>query len=194
MSKVTAPFMSLGAAGQFAKTLVAAKWKGIPYMRKYVVPANPQTDAQVAHRAVWTAAVAAYKNYLTDSAIRTAWRKLASGMADTMSGFNAAVQALVAIMTDDGDASFCTASTEASGVNTFTMKNMDDGATGDESGDFEVWAGLTATNLSLADEIAIAAGAIAYTHGYDVGTVYFVKLRKGGYDRSGIFQVTATAA
>lgn len=46
MCKVTGPMHSDGASGQFAKTMVFAGWKGVNYVRKYVVPANPQSSDQ----------------------------------------------------------------------------------------------------------------------------------------------------
>jgi hypothetical protein len=36
--------------GQVGKTYVGGIWKGIPYFRKYVIPANPKTTDQVAQR------------------------------------------------------------------------------------------------------------------------------------------------
>lgn len=50
MSKTTAPLLSFGASGQIAKTQVYASWKGRPYARRYVVPANPNTVDQQATR------------------------------------------------------------------------------------------------------------------------------------------------
>lgn len=44
MAKVTAPLMSMSASGQFGKTMVFDKRGRV---REYVVPANPQTDAQM---------------------------------------------------------------------------------------------------------------------------------------------------
>lgn len=35
-----------GASGQFAKAMVFAGWKGVSYVRKYVIPANPQSVGQ----------------------------------------------------------------------------------------------------------------------------------------------------
>jgi len=184
----------LSASGQFAKTLVAATWKGIPYMRKYVIPANPRTDAQRAHRAVWSAAVAAYKNFLTDPDVRTAWRLAAAHIGATMTGFNAAAQALVGVLKKDAKGSFATAAAEATGTCTFTLKNMDDEATGDETGEFEIWRGASASKLSLAESKAITAGEIAHTHEVIADSVYFIQIRKGGFARSGIHSfISATA-
>lgn len=41
MSRVTAPLLSFSASGQIGKTQVYAKWKGLPYVRQYVIPAQP---------------------------------------------------------------------------------------------------------------------------------------------------------
>jgi hypothetical protein len=46
MAKTVAPLLSFSAGGQIAKTQVYASWKGRPYVRRYVVPANPNSPAQ----------------------------------------------------------------------------------------------------------------------------------------------------
>lgn len=46
MGKTTAPLLSFGASGQIAKTLVYGSWKGRPYARRYVIPANPNSSGQ----------------------------------------------------------------------------------------------------------------------------------------------------
>ena len=53
MPKVTAPLLSFGASGQIGNAQVYSSWKGIPYARRYVVPANPKTVKQQSNRAVW---------------------------------------------------------------------------------------------------------------------------------------------
>jgi hypothetical protein len=53
MAKTTAPLMGFGAQGQLGKSIVHASWKGRTYTRRYVVPANPQTSAQMAVRNVF---------------------------------------------------------------------------------------------------------------------------------------------
>jgi len=50
MAKVKGPLFSLDARGQIAKTLVYMGWKGIADVRKYVIPANPNTAAQQTQR------------------------------------------------------------------------------------------------------------------------------------------------
>lgn len=53
MAKTTAPILSFGAGGALAKTQVYASWKGIPYARRYVIPANPKTTKQMVTRNVF---------------------------------------------------------------------------------------------------------------------------------------------
>ncbi len=53
MSRVTAPLLSFGASGAIAKTQVYSKWKGRPYVRRYVIPANPNTTDQQLTRSVF---------------------------------------------------------------------------------------------------------------------------------------------
>ncbi|MBA7636415.1 hypothetical protein ES703_44033 [subsurface metagenome] len=88
MAKLKGPFMSLGASGQLGKTLVAFPWKGLHCLRTYVVPANPQTDAQTVQRNFFTDAVTAWHTAAYNALDAVAWNRLA-GIADKiMSGFN----------------------------------------------------------------------------------------------------------
>lgn len=54
MARLTAPLLSLGASGTIAKSLVYATWKGIPYARVHVIPANPRSNAQKEVRGVFS--------------------------------------------------------------------------------------------------------------------------------------------
>ncbi len=54
MSKTTAPLLSFSASGQIAKTQVYSSWKGRPYVRRYTVPANPQSARQTDTRSVFS--------------------------------------------------------------------------------------------------------------------------------------------
>jgi len=60
MPKLTAPLLWMGAKGQIGKTMVMSTWKGVPYARQYVTPANPRTTKQVANRGIWAFLNAAY--------------------------------------------------------------------------------------------------------------------------------------
>lgn len=77
MSKTTAPLLSFEAAGQIAKTQVYSRWRGISYVRRYVIPANPNTSEQQLTRSAfkWLQNVWRY----APSVFQEAWAAYASG-------------------------------------------------------------------------------------------------------------------
>jgi len=96
MAKVKGPLFSLSASGQIAKTLVYGDWKGIDVVRKYVIPANPNTAGQQTQRGYFKAAV---EDWHTDgfSAIDVAaWNLYALAQKVAASGFNMLVKLKVA--------------------------------------------------------------------------------------------------
>lgn len=52
MVKVQAPALSLEASGSIAGAMVFSRWKGRPYVRSLVIPANPRSAGQVSMRAM----------------------------------------------------------------------------------------------------------------------------------------------
>ena len=191
MAIVKAPLLSLGASGKIAGTLVATTWKGLKVMREYVKPANPNTVAQAAQRGLFTDAVAAWRNYITDSEIRTAWNKLAAVSGNPQSGFNKAVSSMVQMFKTDPDASYCKSVVEgALGIATFTCTNMDDDSEGDEAGDFEIWVGVEAASLLLQESVALASGDVVSTKIGESDEIWYAELRKDGQSRSGVIKLT----
>lgn len=89
MAIIQAPFLSLGAKGQVAKTLVASTWKGVKTMRHYVKPANPRSTAQTTQRKLFADVVAYWHAVSTDEETTTAWNRLALVSGKPQSGFNA---------------------------------------------------------------------------------------------------------
>lgn len=57
--------MSLSASGSVADTITFSIWKGRPYVRELVTPANPQTAGQAAVRSILGAIAKAAKAVLT---------------------------------------------------------------------------------------------------------------------------------
>ena len=53
MVKLSGPMFSLGASGSLAKTITFATWKGRPYARELVTPANPKSGLQVGMRSMF---------------------------------------------------------------------------------------------------------------------------------------------
>jgi len=81
MAKVTAPLLSFDSRGQIAKTQVYASWKGRPYARRHVIPANPQTSDQLLTRNVFSWLQQAYK--FAPSGLTDPWTAYAVGKVMT---------------------------------------------------------------------------------------------------------------
>lgn len=196
MAKLKAPLLSLGATGQLGKTLVASTWKGIKVMREYVVPANPNTTAQQTQRTLFSSAVHAWQNYLTAAAIITGWDVWANLGADIMTGFNAAMSSLCKVLAADPDASFAVdVNDDGGGDCHFLMENMDDGAAGDEAGNFITRKGASKDSLSdVATNATIVAGDITIATGAGTWYVQVLKILDGvRVARSGVTQIVVTA-
>jgi len=85
MSTLTGPLLSFSARKSIGKTIVYSSWKGIPYARQHVVPANPDTADQQSVRTVfaWLQRVWAY----SPSLLTQGWDAYAEGQP--MTGRNA---------------------------------------------------------------------------------------------------------
>jgi hypothetical protein len=81
MAAVTAPLLSFGASGQIAKTQVYSSWKGRPYVRRYVTPANPQSTEQSITRNTFSWLNSVWK--IAPADFRTAWTVAAKGQVLT---------------------------------------------------------------------------------------------------------------
>lgn len=67
MAVVRGPFLALSARGQVAKSLVSANWRGVPYVRQYVVPSNPRTTAQTTTRNTFSSLDDQFKRMLANA-------------------------------------------------------------------------------------------------------------------------------
>lgn len=77
MAKTTAPLLSFDGRGSIAKTMVYSSWKGIPYVRRHVIPANPRSTNQVIIRSTFALLREMYK--LGPTNLRAAWDAFAQG-------------------------------------------------------------------------------------------------------------------
>lgn len=84
MARVAAPLLSLDASGTIGKAITFSKWKGRPYVRTRVIPANPRSGLQTGMRAGITGAPPLWA-YMTASK-QTAWG--AGVGSEAISGFN----------------------------------------------------------------------------------------------------------
>ena len=195
MARVTGPLFSMTARGKIADALVYAAWKGIDTVRSYVVPANPKTAAQVAQRALMTAGVSAWKNSITDAEGRSAWDREALKDSRPMSGFNSFTSSVVKMMATDPDTSYGDSFTELGGrLVEVDMLNVDDGAAGDEAGNFEIWNGTTPSNMTLLESVAIIGAKVTSTVAQGVALdVVYCQLRKDSLNRTGIMKLALIA-
>ena len=195
MATLHAPLLSFSASGKIAKTMVMQKWKGLNVARQYVVPANPQTAAQTTQRALMASVVASFRNYFTNVLGRGAWNRLATASGEAMSGFNAFSRNAIGMAKTVVAAAFgnvCTA--KAGKLAEVVVLKLSDGTAAVEAGNFEIWYGSKPTSLLLHESVAIAGGKVtAVTSLGTAGDVGYIKIRKDGFDRSGIWQITLIA-
>lgn len=201
MAKVTSPLLSLGASGTIGDTITFGRWKGLNTARQRVVPANPQSAGQVAQRAIMTAVVAFWRGFLTGTQGKTAWNRDASNSGLPQSGFNAFASAAAKIKAQDDDASMVVgvSDTAYDGL-TFTTMNLDDGAEGDEAGNFTLSHGTAIGQMLSTVDIALSGGDIIkdFSGTYVATDVIYCQITKTAGSltaakRSGIFQITLTA-
>ncbi|WP_322799220.1 hypothetical protein [Thermoflexus sp.] len=92
MAKSNAPLFGIDASGAIGDTLVYSKWKGIKYARRYVVPSNPRTEAQLAVRSVFRFLNQVWAN--APALLKEPWEAYATGRnltdRNAFIGFNVA--------------------------------------------------------------------------------------------------------
>lgn len=88
MAKVKLPLISLEARGAIGKAIVYFPWKGINAVREYVIPANPQTTAQMIQRGYLTDAVADWHASEFTPSDAACWRLAATIVPKILTGAN----------------------------------------------------------------------------------------------------------
>lgn len=72
---------------KLGENVVFSMWKGRPYMRSYVKPANPETDGQTANRLHMAALVAVWQGHIkVTPEVLTLWN--AAALSQLISGYN----------------------------------------------------------------------------------------------------------
>ena len=100
MAKTFGPLFSLGASQAIGKSIVYSNWRGVSYVRKYMIPRNPKTDDQKLIRDLIKQSTQAWKTNATispttiDVAYKLAYAEAAHGQS--FSGFNMYVRDCVA--------------------------------------------------------------------------------------------------
>lgn len=99
MSKTTGPLMSFDASGQIAQTLVYSEWRGVKYVRRHVIPSNPQTTDQTETRDTFKWLNTLWTFFPSD--ITTAWNAFAKGRP--LTGRNALVKENLSVLRSKAD-------------------------------------------------------------------------------------------
>jgi len=101
MAGVKGPLLSMRASGQIGKSQVYGSWRGVPYARVHVVPANPRTTAQTAQRNLFSNIIEFFKR--AGVLARAPWDAFAVGRP--LLGRNVIVQSNVAVLKGQADMS-----------------------------------------------------------------------------------------
>ena len=99
MARVTAPMLSFDARGKIADTLVFSNWRGVAYARRFVIPANPKTTAQVLTRDIFLGLELRWKQ--AGPLVRAVWDRFATGQKFV--GRNAYLGKNIAVIRGDLD-------------------------------------------------------------------------------------------
>lgn len=89
MARTTGPLLSMDASGSVGNSITFAKWKGRNYVRRYAIPANPRSTAQVSIRAAMQMYTSLYK--ANESEVIAAYDAIAQSLK--ISPFNAYTRA-----------------------------------------------------------------------------------------------------
>lgn len=99
MAKTTGPLLSFGASGGIGQTMVMSSWRGVPYARRYVVPANPQTSAQQTTRTTFSTLREMWK--IAPVLLRAPWDAFATGRP--LLGLNAFIGENLRVLRGEAD-------------------------------------------------------------------------------------------
>lgn len=86
MAKIIGPGFGLDARGTLGKSVVFSIRKGTNYIRTYLKPKNPKSDAQIQNRLAFEDGVSKWRWNIITSAQKTDWASYSAGT--TESGFN----------------------------------------------------------------------------------------------------------
>lgn len=139
MATVTGPLLSIGASGSIAKTQVYSKWKGRPYVRQHVTPANPRSTDQTITRNVFAFLNSVWK--VAPAEFQEAWTAFASGKV--LTNRNAFLQQNLPILR---------------GMTTLNGMVMSPGAKGGLAGTFSVAHTSTSITLTAVPPTTLPSG------------------------------------
>lgn len=185
MAKLNGPLFSFGARGKLGGALVFAPWKGLNNVRRYVVPANPNTTLQSAQRTKLTAAVAAIHAAMQhaeplavlDKAAYGVW---ASVVQASSTWFNQAVRNHVNVAVAGKTPTVFHGGAVTPGANQLVLKVYSPQIDGADITAATCFYGLSPTSMLesvAAALVAVDDEATCTIAGLDTGVKYYMQLR-----------------
>jgi hypothetical protein len=175
MAKVTGPLFSITASGQIAKSLVYMKWKGIADVRKYVIPANPNTILQHTQRDYFADGVSIWHSNPWNASDLTAWNAMAAMAATVRSGFNQWMEKYISVRvagkTFRGTYTQSNVPAATTCAVTF-FSNIDEG----KFATIKYGTSKTALNLSLDADVGALGSLVFNLTSLVASTVYYFKV------------------
>jgi hypothetical protein len=185
MARVEGPLFSLEASGTIGDAVTYSRWKGIPYARKRVIPANPKSAKQTGIRAMFAFIAAFWDSIATLD--QATWDTLAASL--NISPFNAYVRENQKRWIDGNTPTQAYPAAEASTALTVTTQTLT-GGTGaatieiTPSGSTDIWgiaiyretAAITAPSRNNLIKVLPADGANPVTYvdsGLAPGTYHY---------------------
>lgn len=175
MARVVAPLLSFSGSGQIGSAQVYAEWKGRPYVRRYVIPSNPNTAEQQLTRNTfaWLNAVWRYM----PAAATSAWDLYAEGFRIT--GRNAFIKVNNGPLREASDlTNFVMSPSARSGIVAASMTLT--------PGDDQITVDLTAPSLPTGWTISKAIAAAIRQQDPQTGALYQVV---AGEDATSAYQI-----
>lgn len=178
MAKVNAPLLSFGASGTIGDTQTYATWRGVPYARRRVIPANPRSSEQTLTRNTFTWLNGLWKLMSGDA--QAPWLAFAAGKP--LTGRNAMISKNNGVLRTETDINMFTASPGAKG-------GLAPAAATGTGGSGTVTIAVTAPDLPTGWTITKAVGMVIPAQNPQSGTMFNSQT---GNDNSAPYSIAIT--
>ena len=191
MAKLTAPLLSIRAHGTLADKVTYRHSKGLDIAQLKSVPSDPESPAQTTQRDRIKATVGFWRHELAGISAGAAWTTAAAVRRRAGSGYQYATSTMTRLQDIVANPSIvvgCVAY-DPQAVR-FELANLSDYSPGTEAGNFDVWAGPSASSLTYKESLPIVTPFVTTSPLGAGGEIVYVLLCKDGVPRSGLHEIT----
>ena len=175
------------ASGSFAKTIIASRWRGCQYLKRYFTPSNPSSPAQVLVRQKIATAAEAWRQDFEKKIVRDDWDRLASYTASKMSGYNLFTKSAFSALVDDPAVVFTAGYRRENNYLSFTASCLRGFDMPMVSQDIDIWMGYNPWKQNHWDTRAFRVG-ILWTPPFPGPGTYYIRLTSDGIPISGLIR------